>query len=246
MKYFPSFSLALLFITLSGCSTIQSPVMPNGNDRTPINTTNQIESYKSNTAEEVTRYNENTALNLKINNLNQQIYGLKVYATLLEANAESSSKKQPSTIESTVAPLIKSIGNKGESIEVRNQSIIFRKTHPIGKTQFTPSSTFEEQLIKAAKNSKHIEIRGRTDAKFDNEINRIIALERAFRVRKFLILHGIDAHKIRLSSMPSGGHIAENITSEGRAQNRRVEIETMDLDISIFNNDGKNKTGSKQ
>lgn len=249
MKNSTSFSFAILIITLTGCSTMQAPTIPDGNSRIPINSANQIENYKTHTTEEVTRNNENAELNLKINNLNQQINGLKTYATMLQINAEANpptKQLQSSTIELTKAPSIQSIGNKGESIEIRDQSIIFRKTNPIGKTEFKPSATFEEQLLKAAKNSKHIEIRGRTDAEFDNEIDRVIALERAFRARKFLILHGIDANKIRSNSMTSGGHVAENKTPEGRAKNRRVEIETMDLDITIFNNEEKSKTGSAQ
>lgn len=130
------------------------------------------------------------------------------------------------------------------SIEVRDQAVVFRVTHPFGKTDFKPSAVLEEQLLKAARSSKHIEIRGRTDAEFDNAVDRDIAMQRALRARRYLISNGIDASKIRWSCLAAGGYVTANKTAEGRAKNRRVEIETMDVDASAFNSQVQTKVGS--
>ena len=73
------------------------------------------------------------------------------------------------------------------SIDVRDQALVFGVVHPFEKNDFKPSARLEEQLLKAARSSKHIEIRGRTDAEFDNAVDRDIAMQRALRARRYLI-----------------------------------------------------------
>ena len=119
-------------------------------------------------------------------------------------------------------------------MEVRAQSVVFRLSHGIAKTEYKPSADFEAELLKAAHKAKHIEIRGRTDAEFDNPIDRDIAMQRALRARKFLVSNGIEPSKIRWYYMTYGGHVADNKTPEGKNRNRRVEIETMDMDTTAY------------
>lgn len=238
---------------LAGCSSVPTPVVPNGSDRQPINSQAKIEDYKARTAEETANYNERTALSRQVDSLNKQVAELKTYLLMMQMERDTNRPKAQPVSQSaaparlTPAPT-QSLGNGGESIEVREQAVVFRVTHPFGKTDFTASTELQEKLLKAAREAKHIDIRGRTDAAYDNPIDRDIALQRALRARRFLIANGIDAGKIRWSSLGAGGYVADNKTMEGRAKNRRVEIETMDLDTSAFNSNGQaaTKIGSTQ
>ena len=129
----------------------------------------------------------------------------------------------------TIYPLL-----NGETVEVREQTVIFRVTHAVAKTEFKPSAQLRELLLKAATNGRHIEIRGRTDGEVATGSEERVALQRAIRARDYLVTSGVDAAKIRFSYLPIGGHLADNRTTRGRAQNRRVEIEMMDLDTALY------------
>lgn len=228
---------------LAGCSSVPKPVVPDGSERTPINSPAKIEDFKARTAEETANYNERTALARQVEALNRQVAELKAYLLMAQMTAEANRQARavlPAATPAKVSPAptpapAKGIGDGGETIEVRERAVVFRVTHPFGKADFMPSSALEEQLLSAARAAKHIEIRGRTDAQYDNPADRAIALQRALRARGFLISNGIAPSKIRWMSMASGGHVADNSTIEGRAKNRRVEIETMDLDTTAFN-----------
>lgn len=228
---------------LAGCSSVPKPVVPDGSDRTPINSPARIEDFKARTAEETANYNERTALARQVEALNRQVAELKAYLLMAQMTAEANRQARavlPAAAPAKVSPApAQGVGDGSETIEVRERTVVFRVTHPFGKTDFKPSSALEEQLLNAARAAKHIEIRGRTDAQYENPADRAVALQRALRARGFLISNGIEPSKIRWMSMASGGHVADNSTIEGRAMNRRVEIETMDLDTTAFNNQGQ-------
>ena len=48
---------------------------------------------------------------------------------------------------------------------------------------------------------------------------------RANAVRAYLIAAGVDPARIRATHQPSGDHLADNRSPQGRNLNRRVEIE---------------------
>jgi len=225
---------------LAGCSSVPKPVVPDGSDRTPINSPAKIEDYKARTAEETANYAERTELARRVEALNRQLAELKAYMLMLQMQTEANRPKAQPALQAaapaTVSPApARAVGDGGETIEIREQAVVFRVMHPFGKTDFKPSSALEEQLLRAARAAKHIEIRGRTDGQYDNAGDRAVAAQRALQARRFLLSNGIESSKIRWASMGAGGHIADNSTIEGRAKNRRVEIETMDLDTTAFN-----------
>ncbi|MBY0365121.1 MAG: OmpA family protein [Burkholderiaceae bacterium] len=245
---------ASIAIAFAGCSSVPKPVVPDGSDRQPINSQAKIDDYKTRTAEETANYNERTALTRQVDSLNKQMAELKTYLLMMQMEKDTAPKARPVSPQAAPAPAkVKAaapqvVGDGGESIEVRDQSVIFRVSHPFGKTEFGPSPELQEKLLKAAREAQHIDIRGRTDAAHDNPIDRDIALQRALRARRFLIANGVEPSKIRWSSLASGGYVADNKTIEGRSKNRRVEIETMDLDTAAFNEAGQvaTKVGSAQ
>ena len=69
-----------------------------------------------------------------------------------------------------------------------------------------------------------IEIVGHTDDKGDENDNMKLSMLRAASVRDYLISKGHDASKMVTTGKGETQPVASNDTSEGRAQNRRVEI----------------------
>ena len=70
-----------------------------------------------------------------------------------------------------------------------------------------------------------IRINGHTDHAGDPSLNKSLSLQRAAAVRKFLIDQGISPDHLRTSGWGGRKPIAPNDTEEGRAKNRRVEIQ---------------------
>ena len=80
-------------------------------------------------------------------------------------------------------------------------------------------------MVEEAKAAPLVLLRGRTDGASDSPAESRIARERAAAVRDHLVSAGVDATRIRTTYQPFGDHAADNSKPEGRAGNRRVEIE---------------------
>jgi len=238
---------------------VPKPVVPDGSERGPINSTANIADYQARTAEETVNFNERTALGRQVDALNRQVAEVTASVTSLREQIASLRPAAPDakamalpptrpgrgiTIASSAPP--RTMIAAGGEIEVRDQSVIFRVTHPFARVEFEPSPELEARLLQATAAAKHIEIRGRTDADAENPVDEAIALQRALHARAFLVGKGIEPGKIRLNYMAAGGNIVENKTKSGRAENRRVEIEAMDLDTMPFHNEPQITMGSGQ
>jgi outer membrane protein OmpA-like peptidoglycan-associated protein len=71
-----------------------------------------------------------------------------------------------------------------------------------------------------------VEIRGRTDELGGAQLNEVLARSRALAVRDYLHQKELPGHTLlRVSSRGACCYVAGNDTEEGRAANRRVEIE---------------------
>jgi outer membrane protein OmpA-like peptidoglycan-associated protein len=80
-------------------------------------------------------------------------------------------------------------------------------------------------LLEDAQGAQLVLLRGRTDGTSDSPAESRMAQARASAVRDFLIASGVDASRIRTTHQPSGDHVADNRSPQGRDLNRRVEIE---------------------
>lgn len=80
-------------------------------------------------------------------------------------------------------------------------------------------------LVAEAKAAPLVLLRGRTDGNSDSPVESHIAQARASAVRDYLIASGVEPSRIRTTHQPSGDHVADNRSTQGRNLNRRVEIE---------------------
>ncbi len=72
--------------------------------------------------------------------------------------------------------------------------------------------------------SREITIEGFTDSRGSESSNETLSLARAESVRTFLVGHGVESDRVRAVGIGEARPVGDNATSEGRANNRRVEI----------------------
>jgi OOP family OmpA-OmpF porin len=68
-------------------------------------------------------------------------------------------------------------------------------------------------------------IKGHADETGTDDFNQFISLERAKTVGNYLMARGVSKDAIELKALSDSQPIAVNTTDEGRALNRRVELE---------------------
>lgn len=80
--------------------------------------------------------------------------------------------------------------------------------------------------IAASKGNEHLDVIGHTDSTGPEAYNEKLSVRRAQSVADYLASKGVDSTMMSVSGMGESSPIASNATREGRAQNRRVEIQT--------------------
>jgi len=70
-----------------------------------------------------------------------------------------------------------------------------------------------------------IKLTGHTDSIGTDAYNQKLSDRRADAVRSYLVGQGVDGGKITAKGMGESSPVAPNATKEGRAQNRRVDVE---------------------
>lgn len=68
---------------------------------------------------------------------------------------------------------------------------------------------------------------GHTDSQGNAAANQKLSVSRAEAVKKFLTSKGIESNRVYTEGKGSGQPVADNKTAEGRAKNRRVEVEVV-------------------
>ena len=81
-----------------------------------------------------------------------------------------------------------------------------------------------KELVPLAQRAERVHVRGRTDARGSVEINKQVALERAYTVRAKFVDAGVPEDKLGISYCTQC-FIAGNETEAGRRANRRVDVE---------------------
>jgi len=127
-------------------------------------------------------------------------------------------------IKESWTPRMVELGER-EQVELHRHSVIFRVSQRKGRSEFRPSKTLQAHLKQALKLGHCLQVRGYTDGDKDQWIERETATQRAQKARAYLIHQGLAPDHIQITIVPIGEHVADNATKQGRAKNRRVEIE---------------------
>ncbi|HXY54337.1 MAG TPA: OmpA family protein [Nitrospirota bacterium] len=98
---------------------------------------------------------------------------------------------------------------------------------PEGKEQI---KAYREQVREALSSASKVKITGYTDSSGTPEYNMKLSLRRAEAVRDYLLGLGVDPKLMEVSGAGMTNPIADNSTKEGRAKNRRVEIEVIGVE----------------
>jgi OmpA-OmpF porin, OOP family len=98
---------------------------------------------------------------------------------------------------------------------------------PQGKEQI---KAYREEVRAEFSRADKIKITGHTDSTGSADYNRKLSLRRAEAVRDYLISLGGDGSKMEVIGAGESNPIADNRTKEGRAKNRRVEVEVIGVE----------------
>jgi outer membrane protein OmpA-like peptidoglycan-associated protein len=75
---------------------------------------------------------------------------------------------------------------------------------------------------------KRVRLDAYTDSAGSDAYNQTLSQRRADSVRAYLVQHGVAAARIDARGLGESNPVASNDTAEGRAQNRRVELQPID------------------
>lgn len=98
---------------------------------------------------------------------------------------------------------------------------------PEGKERI---KAYREQAKAELSSTDKIKITGYTDSTGPSDFNKKLSLRRAEAVRAYLVSIGVDPSKLEIVGEGEDKPVADNGTKEGRAKNRRVEIEVSGLE----------------
>ena len=93
---------------------------------------------------------------------------------------------------------------------------------PEGKAKITDLAAKLKDI-----NLEAIVTTGHTDSKGKADYNQKLSVRRAEAVKEFLVSSGVAADRVYTSGKGATQPVADNKTDEGRAKNRRVEIEVV-------------------
>jgi OOP family OmpA-OmpF porin len=98
---------------------------------------------------------------------------------------------------------------------------------PEGKEQI---KAYREEAKAELSRADKITVTGHTDNVGTEDYNMKLSLRRAETVRDYLIGLGVDPAKLEVKGEGMANPIADNATAEGRAKNRRVEVDIVGLE----------------
>jgi outer membrane protein OmpA-like peptidoglycan-associated protein len=141
-------------------------------------------------------------------------------------------KQEISTLEEKVRILSAELdeaqrAGRGMSLYMRDVGSSPRVVLKFGNNSF--ETQVDDHLLNplgnAARAANRIYLHGHTDAYVASETGTELAIRRAVEVRRLLISLNVEPERIRLFYRGAGNFAANNSTPEGKALNRRVEIE---------------------
>lgn len=227
-------------VFLSACGSPPKPAEPDGSSRVAANDTSRVLALQERVAQDRAILTENNKLKSDLDALKAQLDEMrsivrsalslppvvpKPVVTMPAPTTNLAPFVKPSAPTSRVTPLIPTTELSAQEFEKSNSRAVFRVFHPFAKTTFEPSATIAQALREVAPGAKAVEVKGMTDSNNINPYDKMIAIERAERARQWLVQNGVESSKIRIRYFSAGNFLTTNATAEGRALNRRVEID---------------------
>ncbi len=157
---------------------------------------------------------ENGNYSVMITSPGYMFYGQDIDYSLFKGNPEM-------RIDAFLLPII--IGTK---VALRN---IYFDT---GKYELRDESTPElRRLLKFMELNPNVkvEISGHTDGTGNVETKKALSLRRATKVRDWLLKQGVSGRNMQVAGYGMERPVADEATAEGRAKNRRVEVEIVEI-----------------
>jgi outer membrane protein OmpA-like peptidoglycan-associated protein len=250
MKFKRAMSLANLSVYVAGvavslgaCSSVPKPAVADGSSRVPANDPERVQALQQRVAQDRALLTENNLLKAQVDVLQQKLTEMTTIvrdaltlppaatsvpqATPAPAPLPASPAVQPSRQSMALPPL------PTHAFSTNSSGVVIRVFHQFARTEFEPSESAAQALRAGVRGAEHIEVRGHTDSNMVNPIDRLIAIERAEKARNWLINNGAEAAKISTHPFTAGHFLTENRTQQGRAMNRRVEIDIRNPQLSI-------------
>jgi outer membrane protein OmpA-like peptidoglycan-associated protein len=131
--------------------------------------------------------------------------------------------KQRKELEKIEGAKVETVNN-GEAIKVTFASGILFATN---KSDLNAESKASLSKFAASLNANlqtNVQIFGHTDNAGNDNINIPLSQQRAAAVQNYLIAQGVSANRLTSTGKGSSEPVADNSTTAGKAQNRRVEI----------------------
>lgn len=146
---------------------------------------------------------------------------LKPVTKVAEAPAQKVDITKPTAVIAQAAstpPLVKKVSYSADTFFDFDKSILKPEGKQALDSLMTYISTISLEVVIAV---------GHTDAVGTDAYNLRLGERRAMAVKSYLISKGLPATKVYVESKGERQPIADNRTREGRAKNRRVEIEVV-------------------
>lgn len=142
-------------------------------------------------------------------------------------------------VDNQEAELRKSMSGTGVNVERNGDELKIVMpgsiTFATGKSDIQPSFYKTLTQLSASvvqfKDTKLV-ITGNTDSVGSYETNKTLSSRRADSVAQFLQANGVDSARVQTVGAGSSMPIASNDTADGRAENRRVEIKIVPLQVA--------------
>lgn len=146
-------------------------------------------------------------------------------ASSLIARKMKAEKQSLSSIlaDATIAEATDINGLQAIKITFSNSILFSTNSSTLNSTAKTTLNSFA-QLLENELIDTNLTIFGHTDNTGSHEANQRVSEARAMTVASYLQSQNIDSLRITTHGLSYDDPIAENYTSDGRAQNRRVEI----------------------
>ncbi len=160
--------------------------------------------------------------------LNVSKAGYLFFSENYELNQPASFEKPFSLVAKLRKIIVKPSSSMGEKQVVILKNVFFDS----GSAHLKSSSDFEldrvAQMLKDAKNLK-MQINGHTDNVGSEAANLLLSEQRAKAVYDYLIQQGVSANQLTYKGFGESQPIDTNDSEEGRSNNRRTEMEPLNL-----------------